>query len=209
MALGNSNIPYTPFQETSFGYGSTELASNYSAITGFQNSTDIVKIVIQHLSGNWDDTGHISTPSSGTAVSVYDPTTKIFTVRGQRSDVDVVLSQLTFYPADNPASRPYAADNTNGFKTLLFKQNQTTGNYGSAENPPAIGDTTFEAVGYDANNVSRITGTIIFNPTEPTTGNQRPFFATAPAHQDYSTNTYDQSTGAVLDFGVLDHGSDT
>jgi hypothetical protein len=209
MALGNSNIPYTPFQETSFGYGSTELATNYYEITGFQNSTDIVKIVIQHLSGNWDDTGHISTPSSGTAVSVYDPTTKIFTVRGQRSDVDVVLSQLTFYPADNPASRPYAADNTNGFKTLLFKQNQTTGNYGSAENPPAIGDTTFEAVGYDANNVSRITGTIIFNPTEPTTGNQRPFFATAPAHQDYSTNTYDQSTGAVLDFGVLDHGSDT
>ena len=96
MALGNSNIPYTPFQETSFGYGSTELASNYSSITGFQNSTDIVKIVIQHLAGNWDDTGHISTPSSGTAVSVYDPTTKTFTVRGQRSDVDVVLSQLTF-----------------------------------------------------------------------------------------------------------------
>ena len=68
MALGKT-VSYTPFQETSFGYGSSEIATAHS--TEFPNATDIVKVVITHTSGNWDDTGHISTPSSGTAVAVY------------------------------------------------------------------------------------------------------------------------------------------
>ena len=206
MALGKT-VTYTPFQETSFGYGSTEIASNYS--TEIPNATDVITLTITHSSGNWDDTGHISTPSSGTAVSVYDPTTKTFTVKGQRSDVDVVLSQLSFYPADKPASRPFNnADNFTGHKTLLFKQNQTTGNYAN-EDPPAIGNTEFSARINNASGVQKVTGTIIFDPTEPTTGNQRPFFSTAPAHQDYSTSTYDASTGDTLDFGIISHGSDT
>ena len=122
MALGKT-VTYTPFQETSFGYGSTEIASNYS--TEIPNATDVITLTITHNSGNWGDTGHISTPSSGSAISVYDPTTKTFTVKGTRSEVDVVLSQLSFYPADKPASRPYdAAENFTGHKTLLYKQNQ-------------------------------------------------------------------------------------
>ena len=206
MALGKT-VTYTPFQETSFGYGSTEIASNYS--TEIPNATDVITLTITHSSGNWDDTGHISTPSSGTAISVYNKSTKQFIVKGTRSDVDVVLSQLSFYPADKPASRPYAADNLNGHKTLLYKQNQTTGDYGSAEDPPVIGDTEFTARINNASGVQKVTGTIIFDPTEPTTGNQRPFFSTAPAHSNYSTSTYDASTGDFLDFGVLAHGSDT
>ena len=142
MALGKT-VTYTPFQETSFGYGSTEIASNYS--TEIPNATDVITLTITHNSGNWDDTGHISTPSSGTAISVYDPTTKTFTVKGKRSEVDVILSELSFYPADKPASRPFAADNFTGHKTLLYKQNIIDGNYGSAENPPAIGNTEFSA----------------------------------------------------------------
>jgi hypothetical protein len=206
MALGKT-VTYTPFQETSFGYGSTEIASNYS--TEIPNATDVITLTITHNSGNWDDTGHISTPSSGTAISVYDPTTKTFTVKGKRSEVDVILSELSFYPADKPASRPFAADNFTGHKTLLYKQNETTGNYGSAEDPPAIGNTEFSARINNASGVQKVTGTIIFDPTEPTTGNQRPFFSTAPTHQDYSTSTYDGSTGDTLNFGVLSHGSDT
>jgi len=205
MALGKT-IQYTPFQETSFGYGATEIASNYSSL--IPNATDVITLTITYSSGNWDSTGHISTPSVGTAVSVYNPTTQEFVVKGQRQDVDAVLALLKFYPADKPVSRPKSASNLNGFTTLLYKANQTTGNFAD-ENPTAIGNTEFSARINNASGVQKVTGTIIWDPVEPTTGNQRPFFSTTPAHNNYSTNTYDATTGDTLDFGVISHGSDT
>jgi hypothetical protein len=206
MALGKT-IQYTPFQETSFGYGATEIASNYSSL--IPNATDVIRLTITYSSGNWNSTGHISTPSVGTAISTYNRGTQEFVVKGQRQDVDAVLALLKFFPADKPASRPYAASNLTGHKTLLYKANETTGDYGSAENPPAIGNTEFSAKIFNASNVQKVTGTIIWDPVEPTTGNQRPYFSTAPGHNNYSTNTYDASTGDPLDFGIISHGSDT
>ena len=205
MALGKT-IQYTPFQETSFGYGATEIASNYSSL--IPNATDVIRLTITHSSGNWDSTGHISTPSVGTAISTYNRATQEFVVKGQRQDVDAVLALLKFFPADKPASRPYAASNLTGHKTLLYKANQTSGSFAD-ENPPAIGNTEFSAKIFNASNVQKVTGTIIWDPVEPTTGNQRPFFSTAPGHNNYSTNTYDTVAGDPLDFGIISHGSDT
>lgn len=205
MALGKT-IQYTPFQETSFAYGATELATNYS--TEFPNSDDTVKIIIEHTSGNWDETGHISTPSSGTAISFYNKGTDTWTVTGERDDVDVVLSELKFFPADHPESRPKADDNTLGFQVLRFKQNQTDGSY-TNENPPAIGDTVFSIKAYDGSDVQQVSQTLTFDPTEPTYDNERPYFSTEPATDDYSASSFDSSDGNLLDFGTINHGSDT
>jgi hypothetical protein len=205
MALGKT-ITYTPFQETSFAYGATELATNYS--TEFPNSDDTVKIIIEHTSGNWDETGHISTPSSGTAISFYNKGTDTWTVTGERDDVDAVLSQLKFFPADHPQSRPKSDDNTLGFQVLRFKQNQTNGSY-TNENPPVIGDTVFSIKAYDGSDVQQVSQTLTFDPTEPTYGNKRPYFSTEPATDDYSASSFDSSDGNLLDFGTINHGYDT
>jgi len=206
MALGNT-VQYTPFQETSFGYGSGQLATNYA--TEFPNATDIVKIVIEYDSGNWDDTGHISTPTSGTALSVYNKKTKTWTVKGQRSDVDVVLSQLKFFPADKPESRPYAGDNPDGFEVLPFKLNVTDGEF-SNEQPPAIGDTLFTVRIYDGNGIQQgPSETLTFDPVEPSYDNQRPYWSSLPATMDYGDSSYDSDDGQTIDFGTINHGSDT
>lgn len=206
MALGKT-VTYTPFQETSFGYGSTELATNYS--TEFPNGTDTVKIIIEHTSGNWDTTGHISTPSSGTAVSFYNKGTKTWTVTGERDDVDTVLSQLKFFPADNPESRPYdEGENSSGFRLLKFKDNQTSGNFAN-ENPPAIGDTIFSIKAYDGSDVQQASETLTFDPTEPSYDNQRPYFSTEPTTDDYSSSAFDSNVGSLLDLGTISHGTDT
>ena len=205
MALGKT-ITYTPFEETSFAYGSTELASNYS--TEFPNATDIVKVVIEHSSGNWNDTGHISTPSIGTAVSMYNKTTNQWICKGQRDDVDYVLSLLVFYPADKATSRPYdAIENSSGYEVLEFKENTTDGLF-TLEQPPTIGDTVFTIKAYDGSDVEQISETITWDATEPTFDNQRPYFSTEPATLNYDSANYDYDSGATLDLGILAHGSD-
>ena len=200
MALGNT-VQYTPFQETSFGYGSGQLATNYATETEFPNATDIVKIVIEHDSGNWDDTGHISTPSSGTAISLYNKQTKTWTVKGQRSDVDVVLSQLKFFPADYEPSREWSP--------LAFKENVIDGQF-LDEQPPAIGDTLFTVRIYDGNDVQQGSSeTLTFDPVEPSYDNQRPYWSVQPTTTDYSSATFDSEDGDTLDFGTISHGTDT
>ena len=206
MALGNT-VQYTPFQETSFGYGSGQLATNYA--TEFPNPTDIVKIVIAYDSGNWDNTGHISTPSSGTALAFYNKATNTWAVKGQRDDVDVVLSELKFFPADKPESRPYAEDNPDGFQVKKFKQNTASGQFLN-ENPPVIGDTLFTVRKYDGNDVPQGSPeTITFDPVEPTYDNQRPYWSSIPSSTDYSNADYESENGGYLNFGQLAHGSDT
>jgi hypothetical protein len=205
MALGNT-VQYTPFQETSFGYGSGQLATNYA--TEFPNATDIVKIVIEHDSGNWDDTGHISTPVNGTALSVYNKKTQTWTVKGQRSDVDEVLSELKFFPADKPESRPYADDNPVGFEVIPFKLNETDGEFEN-EQPPAIGDTEFTVRIYDGNDVQQGSSeTLTFDPVEPSYDNQRPYWSVEPTVKDYASASFDSEDGDLLDFGTISHGSD-
>jgi len=54
MALGKT-ITYTPFQETSFAYGSGEIAAAHA--TEFPNADDIVKVVISlNMGTQWDKT---------------------------------------------------------------------------------------------------------------------------------------------------------
>lgn len=205
MALGKT-IQYTPFQETSFGYGSGELATNYS--TQFPNATDFVKIIIEHTSGNWNNTGHISTPTSGTALAFYNKATNTWKVVGERDDVDVVLSQLKLFPADKPESRPYTDENTQGFKVTPIKENTTTGNY-IDENPDPIGDTEFSIKLYDFTDTVISNEVLVFDPVEPSYGNQRPYWSVEPSlSQDVSSAVYENS-GSTLNFGTISHGLDT
>lgn len=196
MALGKT-VSYTPFQETSFGYGSSEIATAHS--TEFPNATDIVKVVITHTSGNWDDTGHISTPSSGTAVAVYHKSQQKWECSGERDDVDAVLDTLSFYPADYEASRTWTP--------TAMKANQTTGTFADEE-PPAIGDTVFSLKVYDGASVVS-SNVVTFDPTEPSFGNQRPFFSVVPPTEDLNTTAHDSVAGGVVDFGTISHGTDT
>ena len=143
MALGD-NIQYTPFQETSFGYGSGEIAALTDPQTQtplFPNATDIVRVYIDVV-GHVDDTGHISTPTVGTAVPVYNSDTHRWDVRGERDDVDAVLAQLSFFPSDYPSTRNWTPTS--------LKDNQTTGVY-TNEEPPEIPDTDMSLNIYDAN----------------------------------------------------------
>lgn len=208
MALGKT-LQYTPFQEVSFAYSSTEpeLATNYE--TEFPNADTIVRVVIKHSTGNWGVTGHISTPSSGTAISIYNKKTNTWTCKGERSDVDAVLSQLKFYPADYGPSRPKDDENENGFEVLAFKANQTTGNY-TDEEPPAIGDTVFTIKAYAGTNTNPdVSESLTFDPVEPNYGNQRPYWSALPTTADYGSSDYDSDEGQTIDFGTISHGTDT
>ena len=198
MALGKT-VSYTPFNETSFGYGSNEIATAH--ITEFPNATDIVKVTISWLSGNWDNiTGHLSTPSVGTAVAVYNKVKKEWYVKGQRDDVDAVLAAMSFFPADKAETREW--------DPTPLKSNIITGNYGPTEEPPTIGDTNFTVRVYDgATQVS--TQTLTFNVTEAVFGNQRPYWSVAPTVEDLNTTEHDVSTGGLLNLGTISHGSDT
>lgn len=205
MALGKT-VTYTPFQETSFGYGSSEIATAHSST--FSNATDIVKVIITHSSGNWDSTGHLSTPSSGTAVAVYHEDQSQWVCEGQRDDVDAVLDTLSFFPADKPQSRPYnATTNPSGFQTVALKANQTNGTFANEE-PPAIGNTVFSLKVYNGASVVS-TNTVTFDPTEPTTGNQRPYFSVVPPTEDLNSTAHDTVAGGLVNLGTISHGSDT
>ena len=197
MALPK-NIPYVPFEETSFGYGSTELATNYA--TEFPNGDDIVKIIIEHSSGNWDTTGHLSTPSSGTAVAVYNAAKEQLVIKGERDDVDAVLAELSFFPADKEETRTWTPTE--------WKVNQTTGNY-SDEEPPAIGDTVFTVKAYNASDILQVVGDVTFEVTEAVFGNQRPYWTANPSTEDLSSNTHDAVAGGLVDLGTISHGTDT
>ena len=204
MALGKT-VTYTPFQETSFGYGTAEIATAHSGVFG--NATDIVKVTIKHASGNWDASGHLSTPSVGTAIAVYHEDQSLWVCKGQRDDVDDVLDTLSFFPADKPQSRPHSATNTSGFQTVALKANQTNGTFAD-EQPPAIGNTLFTVKVYNGASVVS-TNTVTFDPTEPATGNQRPFFSVVPPTEDLNTTAHDTVAGGLVNFGTISHGSDT
>ena len=196
MALGKT-ITYTPFQETSFGYGSGEIASAHS--TEFPNATDIVKIVIDEGVGTyWDPgTGHISTPSSGTAVSYYNNSTVLWTCRGERDDVDAVLAQLKLFPSDYPSARTWTP--------TALKDNQTSGDYGPTEEPPSISDTLWTVFIYDSTDTLVTSYTERFQADGPSYDNQRPYWSTEPSNEDMTG----VSGSTYPDLGVISHGLDT
>ena len=187
-----TTIEYTPFVETSFGYGTTELN------TWFTNADDIVKVRIVGFSGFDRTTGHISTPSVGTAVSTFNTHNYVWQVVGERDDVNQVLSQLKYFPQDDPNARTWSQPRT--------RDNVTSGAYGSTEEPPAIADVGFSIKVYDANDVLdgrayNITASAINN----TYGNQRPYWATEPTHQECSS----LGIPPYINLGTISHGSDT
>ena len=198
MALGKT-VAYTLFNETSFGYGNDEIASVFS--TEFPLATSIVKVTIDYLNGNWfSQTGHLSTPSVGTAVAIYNNVKKQWSVKGERDDVDAVLAAMSFFPADKFQTREW--------EPTPLKTNVTTGNYGSTEEPPTVGDTTFTVRVYDGS-TQVSSQTLTFDPSEAVFDNQRPYWAIAPTAQDLNTAEHDEQTGGLLDLGTISHGTDT
>ena len=204
MALGKT-IQYTPFEETSFGYGVGEIASAHS--TEFPNGTDIVKIIISKSSvipNHWDkDTGHISTPDVGTATSAYNKHKDQWTVVGERDDVDAVLADLKFFPSDFLAARTWAPD--------PILPNVTTGSYPMDEPSyvAAIPNTTFDLLVYDSADQLVSSYNVIWDAIDPVYGNQRPYWSVEPTIEDLSSTDYDSSLGGLVDFGTISHGSDT
>jgi hypothetical protein len=203
MALA-INTPYTPFGEVSFGYGATELATNYT-------TSGDVTVTITHDTGNFDTTGHISTPVSGNAVSTFNKLVSggTWTVTGTEAEVDAILAALVFYPADKPESRTYdIATNSGGWSPTPAKDNVDTGGYGSTENPPTIGDTTFDVVLSDS--TGQLSDEVItFEPVEPTYGVQRPFWSTEPVTEDLATASHGSVAGGLVGIGVISQLSDT
>ena len=196
MALGKT-VSYQPFNETSFGYGSNEIATAHA--TEFPNATDIVIVSIEHTSGNWDSTGHLATPSIGTAVATYHKEEQYWTVKGQRDHVDAVLAAMAFFPADKAATRTWVP--------TALKANQTTGTY-TEEEPPTIGNTLFTLKVYDG--ASLVSGqTVTFSVTEAVFGNQRPFWSVAPTVEDLNSTAHDAVAGGLIDLGTISHGTDT
>ncbi len=196
MALSKT-INYTPFQETNFGYTAGEII----AVAG-GNATDIITVAITNMNF-WDETGHISTPSSGTAVSRYDSSTREWTIKGERDDVDAAMVNLLFSPADRPQSRPYnVSTNPTGWAPTTTKTNETSGVY-TDEEPPSISTTTATITLYDAGLSVTSSGSINAVAVQPTDGNQRPYWTTEPAR--YKERVH----GSGQDFGVVSHGADT
>lgn len=205
MALGNT-IQYTPFEETSFGYGVGEIASAHS--TEFPNGTDIVKIIISKSSvvpNYWDpETGHISTPSVGTAVASFNKQKTEWIVTGQRDDVDAVLAELKFFPSDYAPVRTWQPD--------PVLQNTTTGLYPMDE-PGflySMNDTVFILTVYDSTDTYVSAYTVIFDPITPVYGNQRPYWEVEPSRlQEINSYEWDTDFGGPLDLGTISHGTDT
>ena len=180
---------YTPFGEVSFGYAATEIGTNYT-------TSGDVTLTITHTGGNFDSTGHISTPTSGNTSSVFDKTQEKWSVTGSVAEVDAILTSLVFFPADKSTVRNWTP--------TALKSNTTSGNFGTSENPPTIGATTFSAVLTDTNGAVA-SETITFTPVEVEYDNQRPYFtAIPPATTSLQTNTQNQA----LNFGTIAHGSD-
>lgn len=202
MALGKtgaSAIAYTPFNKTSFGYGSGELAAAHSGLAN-------VKVVITLKIGtnHWDESGHISTPSSGSAVASYNKQQFEWLCVGSVADVDGVLDKLDFFPIDFPSIRNWS--------TTALKTNATNGTY-TNENPGdtvPIPDTIFELKVYDLSDGSLDgTYTVTFDPTQPTFGKQRPYWSVVPTDEDANTLAHNSVAGGLLDLGTVLQGSDT
>ena len=184
---------YTPFNETSFGYAATEIGSNYT-------TTGDVTVTITHTGGNFDATGHISTPTSGDASAIFDKTTEVWSATGSVAEVDAILAALLFFPADKSTVRTWTP--------TLLKTNVTTGNYGTSEHPPTIGATTFSAVLSDATGTVA-SETITFTPVEVQYDNERPYFSVEPPTTTSLTKNLASGTKQALNLGTIDHGSDT
>ena len=197
MALAKT-VAYTPFNKTSFGFGSGEIAAAHSSLTN-------VKVVMTVDSGHWDTTGHISTTSSGSAVASYNTDKLEWSCSGTVADVDAVLDNLDFFPADYPAIRNWTATAT--------KPNQTTGLYGNEEpfSTNAIPDTKFSLKVYDGNSPYALISTniVFFDPTQPTFGKQRPYWSTEPSNEDLATAAHALTTGGLVNMGIIAQGSDT
>ena len=201
MALGRTGanaIAYTPFNKTSFGYPNNQVQTDHSSLTN-------AKVVINAIAGNWGDTGHISTPSSGSAVSFYNKTKKEWICEGPVADVDAVLDVLDFFPADYSQIRNWSA--------TVLKPNATNGSY-IQENPAdvyPIPDTTMFISVYDPDNnySTESEEAVTFIATQPTFGKQRPYWSVEPATEDLSTTAHGESTGGLIDLGTILQGSDT
>lgn len=197
MALAKT-VAYTPFNKTSFGYGSGEIAAAHNSLTN-------VKIIITKTSGNWDETGHISTKGSGGAIPSYNKSQFEWSVEGTKADVDAVLDALDFFPADYPAIRTWT--------TTATKPNATNGTYAN-ENPAdtvPIPDTVFSLKVYNPDSSYALVSTnaVTFDATQPTFGKVRPFWSTAPTDQDLSTSAHSAVSGGLVNMGVIAQGSDT
>tara|TARA_R100000951_G_scaffold80138_1_gene67998 strand:- start:4311 stop:8384 length:4074 start_codon:yes stop_codon:yes gene_type:complete len=202
MALANKTVNYTPFNKTSWGFNSTDLSGTHSGLTN-------VKVVITVKSGTnqWDNTGHISTPTSGSAVASYNKDKFEWSCSGPLADVDAVLVALDLFPADFPAIRSWT--------NLEIKPNETDGDfpyYGGYNEEPEqdapIPDTIFDLKVYDADNLSAgvVTGgayEITFDAIHPTFGKQRPYWSTEPSNEDASSADFSLSTGGLLDLGEI------
>ncbi len=191
MALGKT-IAYTPFNKTSFGYPNNQVQTDHSSLTN-------AKVVIYSIAGNWGDTGHISTPSSGSAVSFYNKTKKEWICEGPVADVDAVLDVLDFFPADYSQIRNWSA--------TVLKPNAINGSY-IQENPAdvyPIPDTTMFISVYDPDNNYSLESeeTVTFDPTQPTFGKQRPYWSVEPTTEDLSTTAHGQTTGGLIDLGEI------
>ena len=205
MALGIT-VNYTPFEETSFGYGVGEIAAAHSA--DFPNATDIVKVIITKsavVPNYWDaETGHISTPSVGTAVASFNKEKTEWIVRGQRDDVDAVLAELLFFPSDYEPVRTWQPD--------AVLPNTTTGVYPMDE-PGflySMINTVFQLTVYDSSDTYVAGYNVIFDPITPVYGNQRPYWEVEPSRiQEINSYEWDTDFGGPLDFGTISHGSDT
>ena len=197
MALGKT-IAYTPFNKTSFGYPNNQVQTDHPTLTN-------AKVVIYGIQGNWGDTGHISTPSSGSAVSTFNKTKREWICEGPVADVDAVLDVLDFFPADYAQIRTWTA--------TTLKPNATNGSYIN-ENPAdtyPIPDTIMGISVYDPDNNYSLESdeNIIFDPTQPTFGKQRPYWSVEPTTEDLSTSAHGQPTGGLIDLGTILQGSDT
>jgi hypothetical protein len=194
MALGKT-ITYTPFQETSFGYGSGEIASAHS--TEFPNATDIVKVIISFSYGtHWDyTTGHIATPTVGTAVSTFNKYNMEWLVKGERDDVDAVLAQLKFFPSDYEETRTWTP--------TALKDNQTTGLYANEE-PPSIPDTQMGLRVYDSNDSLVQLYTIDWEADNYSYDNNRPYWSFEPTSQDVAS----LGIPPLIDLGTIANSTD-
>ena len=200
MAIASKQVTYTPFNKTSWGFVVGDLSGTHSGLTN-------AKVVITLKSGTnqWDETGHISTVGSGSAVASYNKEQNEWTCSGPLADVDAVLVALNLFPADFEAIRNWSATTT--------KPNATNGTY-AQENPAdtvAIPNTLFDLKVYDADNVAggSTDYVITFVANQPTFGKQRPYWSVVPTDEDAGAGLHDSVVGGLLNLGTVLQGSDT
>jgi hypothetical protein len=198
MALASKQVTYTPFNKTSWGFASTDLSGTHSGLTNVKVTINLTNLPVGTVN-QWDETGHISTTGSGSAVASYNKQQFLWSCSGPLADVDAVLVALNLFPADFPSIRGWDATKT--------KPNQTTGNY-TNENPGdtyPIPNTLFDLKVYDADNVAggSTDYVITFAATQPTFGKQRPYWSTVPSDEDANTSAHGAVAGGLLDLGEI------